>query len=130
MTDSIHPTCSRAADVAALDGQTIQVVGTYTQKLSPAKKGGEGLFMGYIAIALEGRAEEYDPSAWSEAPAQLDLGREPRSDDEITALSGKRVTVVGTLMMDPTIHDEPSLGARTRPKPALVRIQSIQATDN
>ena len=124
------PLCETASDIKRLDGQTARVVGVYRKIMTIRKKGGgEGSFLGFIAIEVNGKPSDYDPSAWDGQPAMIDLGLDVRSAEESARFADKRVVVEGTLMLDPSSVDGSGPGARTKPKPALVGPRNLRLAD-
>ena len=112
---SAPPHCVAHARMAA-DGQQVELQGTYLKRMStkgmrrPGRPPPEMVFLGYVQIELQG-----------EGPTRrIQLGSEPRPDEEIAAFADKTVRIKGLLLVAP----EPPEGAHaTMPKPTLTEPQ-------
>jgi hypothetical protein len=123
---SDSPICASASAVAALDGKQVRLIGIYRQQLSdhmmqrPGESAPSRSLLGYVHIELEGVASAYDRIAPAGAPALIALGTHPRSRDEIARYSDKKVSVKGTLVLDPSRGQDPPVAATTRPEASLL----------
>lgn len=120
------PVCKSGGDMARLDGQRVRAIGIYRRELVAKKQGDEPtLFLGHVEIELDGRATDYDPSKWEGAPAKLQLGTEPRPEDEVAAFADKAVEVEGRLVLSPPVAD-PDV-AQEDPQPTLFDLGEVRA---
>jgi hypothetical protein len=123
---SDSPICASASAVAALDGKQVRLIGIYRQQLSdhemqrPGQSAPRRSSLGYVKIELEGVASAYDRIAPAGAPALIALGPQPRSRDEIERFADKKVSVKGTLVLDPSRARRPPVAATTRPEASLL----------
>ncbi len=101
-----------ATQAKEADGQEITLVGTYAKRMSlkgmprPGRPS-EKVFLGYVQILLEGEGDT----------ARIQLGTEPRPEQEIEAFADKRVRVRGRMVVQPTGD---SMHASTKPRPTLM----------
>ena len=107
MPDS--PVVTSKAELAAHDGQAVRIEGVYTKRMSQKKMNDPTLyFFGFVDLEVDG--------------GRVQLSAVRRSDDEVAAFAGKRVTVSGTLVLDRGASVE---YARPDPKPTLVDVGEI-----
>lgn len=97
-------TLTQLSQLADLDGQTIQVEGTYRKRMSQRKMNDPKLyFFGFVDVELEGGV--------------IQLSSFRRDDAEVEAFVDKRVRVSGKLVLDRGAGAE---YARPDPKPTLL----------
>jgi hypothetical protein len=109
------PLCKTGSDLARLDGQRVQVVGTYRRELVARKQGEPPtLFLGHVTIELSGRTTDYDPSRW-DAPAAVSLGTAPRPGDEVAHFADQQVAIEGRLVLNPPPVDPEAASERLPP---------------
>ena len=124
------PRCATAADVARFDGQEVELVGMYRKKLSAHKMGQPATtFMGRIVIELPGRPSEYDPTSSPDATAEIALGTKPRPADEVASMTGRKISVFGTLAIDPSKGQPPPRGASEYPEPTLLMPRDLRLVE-
>lgn len=119
MTNS-PPVCKTGKDMAQHDGSQVIVEGVYRKQLEATKKSrpDQAVFLGYVVVELVGKASDYDPTAWDQAKAEVQLGTEPRPSDEVERFAGKRVRASGRLVLRPDSGDDDV--AQEDPLPTLM----------
>lgn len=138
MTDL--PICTHAADLKRLDGQVVQLSGTYRKfmiqgKTMPAMGPGAKPetpehFLGHGAVEIDGTPNEYDPQNSPDGVVLVRLTLDPRPAGEVDQHAGKAVTVVGRLVVDGSaLEDDEEDIARPDPLPVLVDIKTVAAAD-
>ncbi|TNE92567.1 MAG: hypothetical protein EP330_01080 [Deltaproteobacteria bacterium] len=101
------------ADLAAHDGQSVVLEGTYTKRMSQRKMNDPTLyFFGFIDIEVDG--------------GKVQLSSFRRHDEEVASFEGKRVRVQGTLVMDRGAGAE---YARPDPTPTLMDPGSVELAE-
>ncbi|HWU88150.1 MAG TPA: hypothetical protein VN253_12775 [Kofleriaceae bacterium] len=109
------PSCKTGADLARLDGERVQVVGTYRREMVARKQGEPPTrFLGHVVIELSGRTTDYDPSRW-DGPAEVSLGMAPRPADEVAHFADQLVAVEGRLVLNPPPADPEAASERLPP---------------
>ena len=107
------PVCERADQLRALDGRRVRLIGRYRPVRTPKKMRRPGapeetVDLGYVVIVLDAGGED--------GGAEVSLGSDPRPEDEIAELEGRRVESQGTLLLQPDVQS----GAAARmPTPVL-----------
>lgn len=127
MTDA--PLCKTGTDMGKYDGREVIVEGVYRKQMEAKKKSrpDETRFLGYVVLELEGRAADYDSTAWEQAKAEVQLGTEKRPAGEVEQFADKRVRVRGRLVLRP-----PGSGgdiAQEDPLPTLFDPTSIELVE-
>ena len=108
------PICDSFEALEQHDGNIIILEGVFRKSLTLKKMGGEGVFMGYAHIELNGRAVDVS---------------EKRSEEEFAAYTDKKVQIQGTLQWDPYKESRESSAIHTRiifGPPKLLHITSIR----
>jgi hypothetical protein len=116
------PACERAAQLKALDGRRVRLIGIYRpvptlKKMPRPGRPREEVELGEVVIELDGDASEYDSAAPQAAPARIALGGSVRPAEEIERFRDRRVAVEGRLALVGRGRPE---AASVRPGPALV----------
>lgn len=89
------------------------------------KGGGEGSFLGFIGIEVNGKFFDYDLFVWDGQFVMIDLGLDVRFVEEFVCFVDKWVVVEGILMLDFSFVDGLGLGVCTKLKFVLVGFCNI-----
>ena len=108
------PVCDSFEELEQHDGNIIMLKGLFRKSLTLKKMHGEGVFMGYAHIELDGRTVDVS---------------EKRSEEEFAAYTDKKVQIQGTLQWDPYKESRESSAIEARiifGPPKLLHVTSIQ----